>query len=370
MLSDQDLRDVFAEMRKSAELGATSEQDAAVAVLPSLQSATETGFATFDQLWECYYGREPAKNQHWETSKVERAAYTYLYPTIRRAFEKRNGRIIQDYWATQLSAGAVRTERDDKRSDFHAIVDWGQDDAPFVEQLIALDELEVAARGLRHDSDEKTCMELIFSAYSSGIDALESRRSNHPRDQKKELELVTKQVQAAKRYYDAAADRVAYGDYTVGMAFGLAAITALAMGLGIVRWSGGLDRFGVSLDLLIAGAFAGAVGGTISVLARMTKGSFTLTPEASRISLRWMGAIRPFVGATFGAVVPLLSLSGIVSLGAPTDELKARYFYLGVAFIAGFSERWAPDLLSKQEQTLGQPDQGSDSKPGGAATPK
>jgi hypothetical protein len=50
---------------------------------------------------------------------------------------------------------------------------------------------------------------------------------------------------------------------------------------------------------------------------------------------------RPFVGAAFAVLIYLLLKSGLVHFGGLTPEEQTIYFYSAVAFLAGFSERWA-----------------------------
>jgi hypothetical protein len=69
---------------------------------------------------------------------------------------------------------------------------------------------------------------------------------------------------------------------------------------------------------------------------------FSLDYEVGRKTLRKLGMFRPFVGAAFAFAVFVALRSGLVEIGT-VDKTVA--FYATVAFVAGFSERWAKVIL-------------------------
>jgi hypothetical protein len=72
--------------------------------------------------------------------------------------------------------------------------------------------------------------------------------------------------------------------------------------------------------------------------------------EVERWTLILVGSFRPLIGAIFGLLVYALIQSNLLPLSvASTNEL---YFYGVIGFLAGFSERWAPDLLQTTENGL------------------
>jgi hypothetical protein len=85
---------------------------------------------------------------------------------------------------------------------------------------------------------------------------------------------------------------------------------------------------------------AGAIGAVVSVMSRMTFGELTLDYEAGRRILMMLGAFRPVIGMALGAAMWVLSASDVLAIG-PSDPAKMPYFRILIAFLAGFSERWA-----------------------------
>jgi hypothetical protein len=76
----------------------------------------------------------------------------------------------------------------------------------------------------------------------------------------------------------------------------------------------------------------------------MSTGSVRLDWEFGKDTLRTLGALRPFVGAIFGLMTFLALKSQIVNLTVG-DGGSSSYYYIVFAFVAGFSERFAQDML-------------------------
>ena len=93
-------------------------------------------------------------------------------------------------------------------------------------------------------------------------------------------------------------------------------------------------------------AIAGAVGALASVSWRvLTFGELRVDAGASVLTLRGLGAVRPVVGSIFGLAAYFALKSGFIHLGTTNF-----YYYAFFAFVAGFSERFLPDLVSKAEK--------------------
>lgn len=343
--------------------------DEALAIVPEFRQAFENSGPTFDQLFGAHYGFRPVSSKHLERTPQELAALAYLYPEIRRLFELRHGRIIEEYWCTTLPAAAVRTEL----PDFFAIVDWQQEDAAFVDLAFTLDEVVVGTNSyLLRKKDvptRTTCFHVVFDAYSSVLDALENRRLRNLTSQTEELRLVKEQVATARAFYKNAGQRLALTESLIGMSASFLILAAVVGVVGTFLWIVKTDLVaGIPLGPTITWASAGALGAFVSVLARIARDDFTPTWEASQAELRAIGAIRPVLGAVLGAAIPIFVISGLTAAtGVDTvgDTLKVRYLYLALAFGAGFSERWAQDLISKQPSALAS----SAEKTGGTKAP-
>jgi polyferredoxin len=97
------------------------------------------------------------------------------------------------------------------------------------------------------------------------------------------------------------------------MAFGVMAFGILTgMVFGVIAIVGAPAFYGVALP-------AGALGAAVSVLRRMYKGQMKVEYRTRRVMLIMYGALRPFVGGVFGALVFAVFLAGLVPNVARAD---------------------------------------------------
>lgn len=89
---------------------------------------------------------------------------------------------------------------------------------------------------------------------------------------------------------------------------------------------------------------AGALGSVVSILIRIRDFSEIriLNPPA----LFWTGFFKPIIGATFALFVFAAVASSLISVN---PSIHTGFTFLTLGFVAGFSERFAPDLISRIE---------------------
>ena len=84
-----------------------------------------------------------------------------------------------------------------------------------------------------------------------------------------------------------------------------------------------------------------------SVIQRINSGRFDLEYDVGPSYVRFLGALRPMIGAVFGLALYFAVTSRILKLfELPQDRTDKLYALLVIAFLAGFSERWAQDTLT------------------------
>lgn len=103
--------------------------------------------------------------------------------------------------------------------------------------------------------------------------------------------------------------------------------------------------FGISIQMLGLVAFAGALGSIISIMVRLHQFSSIRTPDPA--ILFFTGLFKPIVGTAFALFIFVVLSSGLLPVAIA--EEKARYFFAALSFVAGFSERFAQDVVSKTE---------------------
>jgi hypothetical protein len=101
----------------------------------------------------------------------------------------------------------------------------------------------------------------------------------------------------------------------------------------------------------LASFAAGAVGAAVSVMSRMTTGKLYFRYEADNSQIRLFGVFRVLIGAIFGFILYAVLASGIIPLVNLSMD-QPVLFYTVVGFLAGFSERWAQNMLTTASSNL------------------
>ncbi|MCA1656187.1 MAG: hypothetical protein LC713_00455 [Actinobacteria bacterium] len=153
------------------------------------------------------------------------------------------------------------------------------------------------------------------------------------------LATARRELKRIDRYLRQSAQIVAQKCYLQGM---IVAVPLLAM-LAAVRF---VYAPSVPVARLELAGLAGGVGAVISVMSRISSGKLVLDCHADPILLRLAGGFRPIIGAVLGLAVYVLIQAGLVPVTLPSAP-QDLYFAAAIAFLAGFSERWAQDMLVK-----------------------
>ena len=141
-----------------------------------------------------------------------------------------------------------------------------------------------------------------------------------------------------ERNYLAAVQRVAARAYLDGMFKGFAALLVALVALTVASYVIGFGAGWVSTATL------GATGAGLSVLQRLGRG-LDLAPEGEKKSFRQQGFVRPWIGAVLGIASFVLLKGGLISIATPSGTANKILYYGGIAFLAGFGERFAKDML-------------------------
>ncbi|HID54471.1 MAG TPA: hypothetical protein EYP41_20835 [Anaerolineae bacterium] len=104
------------------------------------------------------------------------------------------------------------------------------------------------------------------------------------------------------------------------------------------------------ISLIVASLVGGSIGAVVSMMWRMIKGDMTVRYDVKRRTLILVGLFRPLVGAVFGLLIFALIQTELLPIEVKSDNLL--YFFGIIGFMAGFSERWAPDLLQTTQDKL------------------
>lgn len=275
-------------------------------------------------------------------------------------FEEQQGRLEGAYWCSAAAGGAAVTVRGHlrRRHRFHRAAVWpGRADARVSSLLNECDELGVRVTEVLRGTGQRIAMGLVLRV-AGNLLALADERAAQP-----ERELA---AEAAKReaanladaqdYYRRAARRQAQLVYLLGMLAGVVALMAFVLAvLAVVHWTTNVrwiphsaSAGQPSLSTLYLCAIAGALGANVSVASRIDENAFKVDYELGRFTIAALGMLRPLLGAVFGIALYAALVSGLLDLfKVPEQDLTQQlYFFLVVAFLAGFSERWAKGVLT------------------------
>ncbi len=106
--------------------------------------------------------------------------------------------------------------------------------------------------------------------------------------------------------------------------------------------------FGISVTLLFGILLAGGLGSVVSILVRIQDFARIAQPDPS--VLFFTGFFKPVIGMAFALFVFAVIQAGLIPVQA--DPVTDAYFFLALAFVAGFSERFARDIADKTEASL------------------
>jgi hypothetical protein len=164
---------------------------------------------------------------------------------------------------------------------------------------------------------------------------------------KQSRKLVQKRIQV----YRAPLKAMTRDAPTTWLLFGLLALMicsawtiALGVGMGLELNS---EVVGFSTDDVILVFLFGAFGSVVSILRRVEDINEKRT---SAMVLFWTGFTKPMVGALFALFFYALVQSKVIAIDL--SQYEAGPFFAATAFLAGFSERFVPDLAKRVEGTL------------------
>jgi hypothetical protein len=299
---------------------------------------------SFPELVQTHFIREGAL----EDGQVYTGQAEERYREFETAFQRQHGRIVSAYWCSSQPSAVALTEAQGKNGApagmaFHRVSDWATKDEPEIaDALHECDELAVRAGQVLRGKTLHICMQLVMAS-AGHLLSLVDGPSEHEGKGKKELalKLERRKLEKARAYYHQAANGQAQLYYFTGMMLGALALAFVSVALGL-----SFDLSGINNREFFGSITAGTLGALVSVMARIGSGQFRLDYDVGRRYPIFVGALRPVIGGIFGLALYFAVTSSLLDLfKLPTDENRRFYFLLVIAFLAGFSERWARDTL-------------------------
>jgi hypothetical protein len=275
-------------------------------------------------------------------------------------FRAEHGDIIDVYWCRHEASGVALTERrlprrarrflrGDSLLRIHTATDWRTANAPTIaSSLHRWETAAIKSSEVLRDSSERIALHRIFSASTRLLAAVDRKRALPAEETNLDavVEDQGRELAEVETFYQHAGENAARLVYFEGMVWGTALFALLLGGGFLGAWAlGWLNPHHEPTYTLFVTAAMGAAGAIFSVMTRMAKPEgFSLEFEVGRKSMRFLGAIRPWIGALSAFVIYLALKSNLVELIQGTE--KGIYFYATIAFASGFSERRAKVLLT------------------------
>jgi hypothetical protein len=339
----------------------------APALVQASQGETQTFHTTLSDEWESaiqhrlvsFYQMVTAYYQTLDGHKTRRLIAEHYYAQLLAGYQHAYGGIKQQYYGHNVVCAAVLTRQD--RIDIITPAVNGRF-AKALGLIAQCDALTIEINNVLEAGKDpiRTITETVYGVTVSALGVIEYTPEGEAPNADR-LALVENQLAEARALYSKAAQRQARLRYFLGVLIGLA-IAAPAMGLAALLIAlGHIDGFS-PVDFLGV-ASAGALGAAVSVLTRLSSNGLVLDVEADSNELLRLGAVRPFLGSVLGLAAYWLLAGGLIPIKVPSGS-SAFNFYAGLAFLMGFSERFAQDMLSIGESNATKAARGA--KAGGA----
>lgn len=113
-----------------------------------------------------------------------------------------------------------------------------------------------------------------------------------------------------------------------------------------------LTAYKENIALIVLVGCAGALGSCVSILTRINE-YVSRKYEDSFLPV-FIGAFKPLIGASFAILIFTLVSSNILPIDVENQDQPGRrlYFFYSIAFLIGFSERFANDVVSRAENII------------------
>jgi hypothetical protein len=207
------------------------------------------------------------------------------------------------------------------------------------------DALATAASESVSAEAEELIVRQIYALYSVILSATERQDT----ELDAVVEAASDQLEQSRAYTERAGARAAQLTYVKGLALGLVGVLGVVgMALLIVHLTGEVTP---TANGFAMGAAVGATGATVSVLQRLTSGVRMSYPVSARGVVLTVATFRPVIGALSGLSLYALVGSGLLPWPEPDDLIS----FAGLAFLGGFSERFAQDFVVSTGSALQAP---------------
>jgi Putative Ig domain len=315
---------------------------------PELVAAIAAGSISFDDVADVHF-----KTRDLSPSDLTGQAYRAAYGPVLAEFRNKFGTIERMTFGTRARWAVCLTVRPWGLWPFRGAILHYYVRAlsfPMLANLLAVwMDLRIKALRIPDSQHRYFLLQRLYDAFWNAIQLQEALFDSPPTMRQTALTSVWEQLRNADEAFTTSADRSARLAYLEGM--GISVVVALAAALGAVVTIPLLRQSGPAQTALLC-VLSGCLGAGVSVLFRLSQGTFVIKRGESLVLQRWFGGMRPLLGASFALVLYELVFGGMVPLKLPTDDAAQLALIGFLGFAAGFSEMLVPNLIAKSIKNL------------------
>lgn len=296
------------------------------------------------------------------------------YQTALAEFEETAGPIVDAYWCLEEASAVALTVREPEHPvadgflgrlrrppepelRLHRVTDWATANAPPLADLLhSCDILAIKAGEGLEGTARRVAMQWVLAVETHVLGLVERSHADPSLNPKELQAFVTferAELEQIEGYINSSGDRAARIYCIQGMLMGILPLLVLGfLAAFLISLFDALDVHDEGVRAFYGSAVAGAAGAIVSVLSRMgsKKDNFAIDHEIPRRGLYALGSYRPIVGAIFGVAMYFLVSTPLLQIEQKT---KSFAFFVTVAFLSGFSERWTRVILDGAQSVIG-----------------
>jgi len=301
----------------------------------------------FPDLVRAHYDWRKAVEDGRPSDDVEATYYAML-----DRFQSEYGQIVNAYWCLDKPSAVALTERPRARwlrphVEFHRVTDWATQGKPRIAAgLHRCDELAIRSTHVLRGIRKRIALQMVMASAAHLLSLADGKATRGEGEDvlKQELDPKKGTLKRCEEYYCDAANGQAQMIYFGGMVSVAVALAIVSVLSTVFVWLPNID------DRSFFGALlAGALGALVSVVARVNSGRFDLEYDVGLTYPFFLGGLRPLMGAIFGLGVFFAIESGLLTIPKLSGDDSSNKVFAGIivlAFVSGFSERWAKDTLA------------------------
>jgi hypothetical protein len=274
------------------------------------------------------------------------------FARLRTAFEKNQGRILEEYYALRFPAALLLVAQP-RPGRSRGIVyktrlfyDPSRSTPEFDDVFRSARRVERKYAVLLRGRVQEILTQGIYTTGAHLLAVLDAMSGPNSRTEEESSRITNaagaakKETRQIERYADVAAMKSALIRYLSGIFLGALVVALCVYSATVVPLT--LEN-GASVAVCLA---CGGIGAMVSVMVRITnRRKVQVGIDQGRFVTVLSGAFRSIIGAVFGAVLFVLVVGGLLPIATPEKGEEVSLFFAGLAFLAGFSERWAQDTI-------------------------